>query len=181
MVAALVLTGAPGTGKTSALQALTTLLQIDGVEHGAIEAEQLAWGWPWLSYREATQQLEAVLALQRRAGRHLFLIATTTEDVEELRMILDAIGADLVLVVCLTARPQTVAARIARREPDRWPGKQDLIARARVLADTVPQVEGIDIVIDTETVDPEQVAARIRDAMKARGLLAPDDPARSRR
>lgn len=173
-IAAVVLTGAPGTGKSSALEALTTLLEISGVEHGAIESEQLAWGWPWLPFGVALQQLEAVLALQRRAGRHLFLVVATTENVEELRGVIDAIRADRTLVVCLAARPETVAARLAEREPDRWPGKHGLIACARTLARAIPQVEGIDVVIDTEGVTADQVAMQIRDTMAARGLPPSD-------
>jgi chloramphenicol 3-O-phosphotransferase len=174
MDAALLLTGAPGSGKSSALEALTTLLEIDGVAHGAIESEQLAWGWPWLSFSEATEQLAAVLAFQRRAGRQLFLLAATTETVAELRALVEAIDGDRVLVVCLAARPDTVAARLAEREPDRWPGKQDLIARARALAGTIPLLDGIDIVIDTDAVDREHVAVQIREAMCDHGWLGRD-------
>ena len=44
----IVITGGPGTGKSSVAQAFTTLLENAGIEHGAIESEQLAWGSPWL-------------------------------------------------------------------------------------------------------------------------------------
>jgi chloramphenicol 3-O-phosphotransferase len=172
MVAALILTGGPGTGKSSALGALATLLEIEGVEFGALESEQLAWGWPWLSVSEAVEQLDVVLGLQRRAGRRLFLVAATTENVAELRAVVGAVRADLLLVVCLTAPAEIVAARLAVREPDRWPGKLDLIARARALARAIPRVEGIDVVIDTEAGDAHEVAAQVRDAMRLRGLLS---------
>jgi chloramphenicol 3-O-phosphotransferase len=172
VVAALILTGAPGTGKSSTLAALSTLLEIERVEHGAMEAEQLAWGFPWLSVADAAAQLDAALALQRRAGRRLFLVAATAESAEELRAIVGAVRPDVLLVVSLAAPGEVVAARLARREPDRWPGKSDLIARARKLALTVPHVEGVDLVVDTHMAGVEQVAARIRDAMKAHGLLA---------
>ena len=49
MTLALILTGPPGTGKLSVLEALTTLLEIDDLEFSALESEQLAWGSPWLS------------------------------------------------------------------------------------------------------------------------------------
>ncbi len=57
MTRALVLTGGPGTGKSSVAQALTTLLENAGIEHGAIETEQLAWGTPWLTDAQAHEQL----------------------------------------------------------------------------------------------------------------------------
>ena len=44
VTAAIVITGAPGAGKSSVAQAFTTLLDNAGIEHGAIESEQLAWG-----------------------------------------------------------------------------------------------------------------------------------------
>jgi adenylate kinase len=43
---AVVLTGAPGAGKSSVLDRLATLLEIEGVEFGALESEQLGWGSP---------------------------------------------------------------------------------------------------------------------------------------
>ncbi|MEA2313478.1 MAG: hypothetical protein QOI03_170 [Solirubrobacteraceae bacterium] len=171
MVAALVLTGAPGTGKSSVLEALTTLLETEGIDYGSIECEQLAMGSPLLSGREWTQQLDAVLALQRTAGRRRFLIAATIETVEELRAVVSAAQADLLLVVCLSAPAEVVAARIADREPDRWPGKARLIAHARELALAVPAFDGIDLIVDTEGRIAEEVAADIHDAMKIRGLI----------
>jgi predicted ATPase len=44
MVCAVVITGAPGSGKSSVLDALATRLEIEGVAHGVIESEQLAEG-----------------------------------------------------------------------------------------------------------------------------------------
>jgi broad-specificity NMP kinase len=172
VVAALLLTGAPGTGKSSTLEALSTLLEIEAVGHGAIEAEQLAWGWPWLSVGDAAEQLGAVLEIQRRAGRRLFLVAAGVEDEQEMALLAGALRADLLLVVCLAAPPDVVAARLEGREPDHWPGKLDLIRRAKKLATTMPRVEGIDLIIDTTAADAREVAAQIRDAMSARGLLA---------
>jgi chloramphenicol 3-O-phosphotransferase len=171
VAAALVLIGAPGAGKTAVLEALTTLLEIDGVRYGAIESEQLSRGLPLLTASEWTPQLEAVLALQRKAGRRLFLVTATTENVDELRAVIDATRVEPVLVVCLSAPPEVVAQRVAEREPDRWPGKQRLIAHARDLAGSLPLLDDIDLVIDTEPQDAEDVARQIRDAMQTGGML----------
>jgi chloramphenicol 3-O-phosphotransferase len=121
---------------------------------------------------EAVEQLAAVLGFQRRAGRCLFLLAATTENVEELRAVVGAVRADLLLVVCLTAPAEIVTARLAVREADRRPAKLDLIARARTLAHTIPRIEGIDVVIDTEAGDPHEVAVQIRNAMRLYRLLS---------
>jgi predicted GTPase len=48
MSSAPILIGAPGCGKSSVIDALGTMLEIDDVEFGAIETEQLARGWPCL-------------------------------------------------------------------------------------------------------------------------------------
>ena len=65
MTAAIVITGAPGAGKSSVAEAFTTLLDNEGIEHGAIESEQLAWGTPWLPDALVCEQLAAVLEMQR--------------------------------------------------------------------------------------------------------------------
>jgi mannose-6-phosphate isomerase-like protein (cupin superfamily) len=167
----LVLTGAPGSGKSSVLGKLTTLLELDGVPHGALECEQLAWGLPLLPARDWISQLASLLAIQARAGRDRFLLAATVESGEELRGLVDATNADRVLVVCLTASDELVAARVAAREPDSWPGKKGLISHARELARSIPEIDGIDMTIDTEDRRAEDVATEILMAIGARGLL----------
>ena len=76
---AVVITGGPGTGKSSVAQAFTTLLDNAGIEHGAIESEQLAWGTPWLPDDRVHEQLAEVIRLQRSYGRRLFVVVATTE------------------------------------------------------------------------------------------------------
>ena len=171
MDAALVLTGAPGAGKSSVLEALTTLLEIDGVPFGALESEQLAWGSPWLPHAAWLRLLAHVIDLQRESGRALFLVAATTETAGELRGVLEALGAARVLVVCLRAAPDTVARRIAEREPDAWPGKEALIVHARALAESMPSIAGLDLVIDTDGRDAVDVAREVRDALRAHDVF----------
>jgi chloramphenicol 3-O-phosphotransferase len=171
MVAAVVLIGAPGAGKSSVLEALATLHDIERVEHGALEAEQLSLGRPLLPAGHWVPQLEAVLALQRGVGRRRFLISATVEDAQDLVTVRDATAAQLLLVVCLSASSETVAARLDAREPDRWPGQAALIARAQRLATSVPHLPEIDMIIGTEDRQAEDVAAEIFEAMRGRGML----------
>jgi len=169
--AAVVLTGGPGTGKSSVLRALTTLLDNEGVEHGAIESEQLAWGTPWLPDERVHEQLAAICRLQRAYGRRLFLVAATTESEAHLRRLLAAVAAERSLVACLRAPGDVAAARVLAREPERWAGRDALAAHARELADAIPRLPGIDLVLDTDDRDEEEVAAELREAVAARGLF----------
>jgi chloramphenicol 3-O-phosphotransferase len=171
MPGALILTGAPGSGKSSVLDALSTLLEIDEIPFSAIETEQFSRGWPWLSAAEWLPQLEAVIQLQRRVGRHTFLIVATTETEQELRGVVNAVNAEPVAIVCLEAPAELAARRVAEREPDSWPGKPDLVAHARTLADTIPALAGIDASLPTADRDPEDVALEIRALMTGMGII----------
>ena len=146
------------------LQALATRLEDDGVEHGAIESEQLACGHPWLPDRLVHEQLAAICRLQRNYGRTLFLVAATTETEEDLRGLIAAIGAERSFVVCLRAPADVAAARVLAREPERWSGREALAAHARVLAGQIAALPGIDLVLDTDGREPEDVAAELYEA-----------------
>jgi hypothetical protein len=182
VVVALILIGSPGAGKSSVLEALTSLLEVDGVEFSALESEQLAWGSPWLSMAHVLPQLRAVTALQRDAGRRLFLVAATTETDDDLRGVVDAVGADQTMVVLLVAEADLVAQRINAREPDGWPGKAKLIAHARKLATSmVGELQNVDACIRTDGKSALEVAVEVRDVlMRTRGTRRSDDQERSR-
>ena len=161
MTAAIVITGAPGSGKSSLAQAFTTLLDNAGIEHGAIESEQLAWGTPWLPDALGHEQLASVIAAQRRFGRRLFVVVATTETQEDLDSLLAAVGAGPSMVVCLRAPGEVCAARVLAREPERWAGRDALAAHARVLADVIPALPGVDLVLDTDGRVADDVAAEL--------------------
>ena len=158
------ITGAPGSGKSSVAQAFTTLLDNAGVEHGAIESEQLAWGTPWLADAQVHEQLAAVCRLQRGYGRRLFVVVATTETQEDLDALLAATGAERSLVACLRAPGDVCAARVLEREPERWAGRDALAAHARELADAIPALPGVDLVLDTDGRSAETVAGELFEA-----------------
>ena len=111
----------PGSGKSSVLDALSTLLEVDEVAFGAIEI----------------------------------------------------VAAESVLVACLTASPELAAARVARREPDAWPGKPALVEHARKLAREIPLLSGIDVVLSASDRDPVDVATEIRELLATAGIVRP--------
>jgi hypothetical protein len=153
------------------LEELATLHEIEQVEHGTLEGEKLSLGWPLLTASAWVGQVESLLAFQRDAGRRLFLVSATVESAAELDALRRATAADRLLVVCLSASPDVVAARIDAREPDRWPGKQPLIELARRLALSTPQLPAGDLVIETDGRVAQDVAGEIFHAMRARGML----------
>jgi adenylate kinase family enzyme len=169
-----VITGAPGSGKSSVAQAFTTLLENAGVEHGAIESEQLAWGTPWLDDRQVWEQLAVVLRLQRGFGRRLFVVVATTETQADLAGLLRATGASQHVVVALAVPGDVAFERILEREPERWAGRDALAEHARELAPLIPALPGVDLVLSTEGRDEESVAAELFSAAEARGLLSVD-------
>jgi thymidylate kinase len=166
---AVVLTGPPGAGKSSVLDSLATMLEIEGFEFGALESEQLGWGSPWLYGEPWLRQLSAVLELQRQARRRRSLVVATTETTEELAAVVEAIAVDHVVTVLLDAPPELVAARIDAREPDVWPVKQRLIDHARHVAVSMRALDGIDIRIDTSERTARDVAAELRETLRRYG------------
>ena len=171
MIAAVVLIGAPGAGKSAVLDALAMLLEQNGVEHGAIESEELTRGFPPLPNAALLEQLAAVVDRQLGAGRRLFLVAFTAESDAELRAVLAVTGAQRTLVVCLRAPADVLAERVQEREPDAWPGKPALIAHARALAGEVPALDGIDLVLDTGARDADDLARAVLAAMRERRIV----------
>jgi hypothetical protein len=177
MPAALFLIGAPGSGKSAVLEELATRLERAGTAHGALESEELGRGFPPLASSAWTRGLAATLAIQRDAGRRLFLIAATPESSGELGDLLAAAACERQLVVCLRARAETLVERLQGREPDSWPGKAGLIERARSLADLVPRLAAVELVVDADRCPPASAAELIHTQMQRRGLTEQPPPA----
>ena len=159
------ITGAPGSGKSSVAQAFTTLLDNAGVEHGAIESEQLAWGSPWLPDPLIWEQLAEIVRLQRSYGRRMFVVVATTETQDDLDALLLAVGAARSFVAALEVPGEVASARVLAREPERWAGREALAAHAAELAPVIPALPGVDLVLRTDGRDEASVAAELLDAL----------------
>jgi gluconate kinase len=166
-VFALVLTGPPGAGKTSVLEALTDALSVEDVRHATVEVEALTSAHPPLDDERWPAPVEAVCALYRRFGYELLLVAATVESDRDLRGVVGAIGADKHVVVRLEANQETLRRRIIEREPDGWPELDQLVAASARLTPVIASLDGIDLALSTEGQRPEAVAGRIRDAWPA--------------
>lgn len=153
----IVVTGAPGAGKTSVLIALVDALSDDDVAHAALEVEALAWTHPAL---DDERRLAHVRTLCE--GHALVLVADTVETPGDLAALIEATGADEVFVVWLEAPPDTLAARIVAREPASWSGTEALVAHARAMA----RVPGADLYLSTDGARAEDIAARIRETAR---------------
>ena len=171
----MILIGAPGAGKSSVLEALCTRLEIDEIGFGAIELEQVLRGWPWTDFDEVLLVLAPLIALQRMRGRDTFLVVATPETDDELQALIDAVGADRTLVVCLTAPAELVSARVAGREADEWPGKTELVEHSRTLAEQIPRLSRIDVRIGTVGRDARDVAAEIEQLLLDREITGDRD------
>jgi hypothetical protein len=130
-----------------------------------------ARGWPWLNAAQWIPQLEAVIELQRRAGRQTFLVAATPETEQELRAVVDAVGVEQVVIVCLSAPADLAAGRVADREPDSWPGKLPLVEHARKLAREIQSLGGIDLVLSTVDQQAAEVATEVKRLLAVKGIL----------
>jgi hypothetical protein len=166
-VFALVLTGAPGAGKSAVLEALSDALVDDDVQHAAIEVEALTSAHPALDGEQWLAPVAAVCGLYRDFGYEVLLVVVTVESAGDLRGIVDAVGPDEHVVVRLEAEPETLRRRIIAREPEGWSGLDGLVAASERLRPVIAGLDGIALAVSTEGERPAAVAARIRDEFPA--------------
>jgi GTPase SAR1 family protein len=114
---ALVLTGPPGAGKTSVLEALTDALTAEDVRHATVEVEAITSAHPPLGDDQWTMPVEAICGLYRRFGYDLLLVTATVESGEDLRNVVTAVGADAHVVVRLHAEPRPCASASSSASP----------------------------------------------------------------
>jgi predicted kinase len=167
-VFALLITGPPGAGKTEVLAALGDELTADGLRHVTVEVEALTSAYPALTDDQWSEPVRAVCGLYRRFGYERVLATATVESQRDLDAVLAAIAADEHAVVRLEAEPPTLRRRIAEREPDGWPGLDQLLAAADRLAPVIVGLDGIGLALSTEGARPPAVAERIRTAFPDR-------------
>ena len=161
---AVVVNGSAGAGKTACVMALSDALVKDEVSHAAIDADELAWAYPYPSNQERFDLLRASWQAHRRAGHDLLLVAEVVESTDELLELLDAVGADDHLHVMLESSLTTLRKRIVEREPPNWSGLEHLLGETERWAVVLKELDGVHVRCNTEQLTPDEVTARIRAA-----------------
>lgn len=159
---AVLVTGPPGAGKTACVTALADALVVDEIAHAAIDADEVAWAYPFPAREQRTVLLAAAWEAHRTAGHELLLVAEVIESNAHLADLLDAVGADQHLLVRLEARPATLRDRIVAREPPGWFGLEHLLGEVAQYATAAPALDDVQLTLDSERLRPHELAVQIR-------------------
>jgi hypothetical protein len=161
---AVVLTGAPGAGKTVCLMALSDALVNDEIAHAAIDSDEVAWAYPFPDNAGRCEYLRVLAEAHRRAGHDLLLVAEVVESAAHLRDVLAALGASDHLLVRLEVAPDTLRDRIVAREPPGWSGLTYLLDYTERTAPALDALAGVHLALDGERLEPGEIVRRIRAA-----------------
>lgn len=155
-------TGAPGVGKTTYLTALTDVLADDGVAHAAIDADDVSWAYPYPDLKARTVYIRRMWEAHRDQGHDLLLLGELVESPDHLGELLEAVGAGDHLLVRLTAPYMLLRQRILAREPVEWSGTEHLLEETRRWTERIDAIGGSHLTIDTVRTGPLAAAALIR-------------------
>lgn len=160
---AVVVTGPPGAGKTVSLTALSDALTDDQIAHAAIDADEVAWAYPFPDLVQRCEYLRASREAHRRAGHDVLLVAEVIESPAHLGDVLASLGSDDHLLVRLEAAPTTLRQRIVAREPPGWSSLDYLLEYAQRTLASLARLDA-HLVMDSEALSPSQITDRIRSA-----------------
>lgn len=161
---AVLLTGPPGSGKTVALTALLDALAEDGVPHAGVDVDEVSWAFPFPDLAQRCEHLRAWRDSHSRSGATLLVVAEVIESQAHLADVLAVLGADDYLLARLDASSETLRERIIAREPDGWFGLDYLLDEMQRLHATMPTLDGVHLVLDTEQLTVQQITESIRGA-----------------
>lgn len=159
----LVLSGSPGSGKTTVANKVSELLTDRDVAHAVIDVDELARIHPELERAPKWANLAAVwpnyAAISGLDKLILPVLIDTEDDLDRLR---SAVGRLPLHLVELTATKATLLERVTARElNDHWRSKlQNLVER---YAERPDDLRFGDVQVDTETQDSERSAREVID------------------
>jgi hypothetical protein len=163
-VFAVVVTAAPGGGKTTYLTALTDALVDDRVAHAVIDTDDVAWAYPYPDLGERVEYVRHACTAYRERGHDLLLLGEVVESADHLAGLLSAVHADDHLLVRLTAPYMLLRQRILAREPAEWSGTDHLLEETKRWVRLVDELEAAHVTIDSVRTGPAEAAERIRAA-----------------
>lgn len=161
-VFAVVVTGAPGSGKSVALMLLSDALVDDEIAHAVIDVDEVAWAYPYPSDPERLALMRASWEAHREAGHELLVVGEVIESNDVLGALLESVGAEDHLLVLLDAPLEALRERIVEREPPGWSGLEYLLGATERYAGLLKELDGIHLTLDTAALAPHEIAARIR-------------------
>ena len=147
-----VLSGAPGVGKSSLAEEMFDQLCDRSVRHAVIDVDALCLSYPFRSgdpYNNATaiENVASVWANFSRQGIDRLVLVRVVESRSDVERLLAAVPGARATVCHLAASPSTVEERIRRREVGS--STESLAARGRQFAAKEPDAEFVDIVLET--------------------------------
>jgi chloramphenicol 3-O-phosphotransferase len=172
-VFAVVLTGAPGSGKSVCLMALSDALVDDEIAHAAVDSDEAAWAYPFPDNAQRLEHVRALWESHRRAGHDVLLLAEVVESAAHLGDILATLGVADHLLVRLDAGAGTLRERIVAREPPGWSGLDYLLGYTERTLPALAALDGVHLALDSESTSPAEIAARIRSARPDRLIREP--------
>lgn len=144
-----VITGPPGSGKSTTATAVHDSLSDLGIPNALIEVDELERSYPALPRRRVLANLRALASSYRDEGTSLLFVTATLETDDDRDDVLDATGGSAWLVIRLEASAEALRNRIIAREPSGWSGLHDQLATAERLSAQMRDLRGIDLVLDT--------------------------------
>jgi predicted kinase len=153
IVKVVVLSGAPGAGKSSLAEEMFDQLQERDVRHAVIDVDALCLSYPFRAgdpYNSVTaiENVASVWANFSRQGIGRLVLVRVVESRADVERLLAAVPGGRATVCHLAASPSTVEERIRRREAGS--STESLVARGRQLAAMAPDADFVDIVLETD-------------------------------
>jgi predicted kinase len=159
----LLVTGPPGSGKTTVLERLTGILDAEGVSYAALELEALSLVNPLPDDDAAFAHLEFIARSFAERGYPNLLLTATVVDDDYLARLRAALPSDDIRIARLEAPTEVLLQRVREREPADWVGLPRLLEATAELAESIAALPGIDLVVRTAEGDPRELAASLRE------------------
>lgn len=161
--------GTVGSGKTSSAEALSALEAAAEHPHAVIDADDVRRFWPAPDGDPFQQELElqnlrALAENYRAAGAVHLIVAGVIEHAADLARYAAALGTERMLVCRLTADPHVLEARLRARHAYDNAARDWHLHRAGELGAILETADFDDLVLDSTTMTPRQVALEIAGA-----------------